>query len=447
MERHLNNDFERFLKQNADQYRLYPSTKPWKGIYSHFHGKRRWFGLGAVLLLLTGSLITVLVINSPKQSPVAQTKPAANSPEQKTFVPSSSSIASARIHNSNAVPDNRMTSLSVASLSPGGNYPTTNYPAINDYVGLNPLSQAQTLVPTGLFTPMVISLTDELTDQNSYTQVLEQQLLATNSQQRNSGTNSFDWTIESVLNSYKKRNRIGLQFNFTPTISYRKLSENKDYMRSAAAQNNTAYSPLYNINSAVTHKPDMGLEMGLTAKYALNAVFRVKAGLQFNVTRYDIKAFDYPIEVATIALDGGGSRVDSLRTISTYRNFNGDNPNWLQNLYFQVSMPVGVEAKIVGDDKVEFGIAGTIQPTYVLSDRAYLLTTDYKNYAEVPWLIRHWNVNTAFETFVSYSTGKLKWQVGPQVRYQLLSSFVKKYPVKENLFDFGLKVGISLNTP
>jgi hypothetical protein len=27
----------------------------------------------------------------------------------------------------------------------------------------------------------------------------------------------------------------------------------------------------------------------------------------------------------------------------------------------------------------------------------------------------------------------------------LLSSFVSKYPVKENLFDFGLRVGISLN--
>jgi len=446
MERHLNNDFERFLKQNADQYRLYPSTKPWKGIYSHFHGKRRWFGLGAILLLLTGSLITMLVINSPKQSPVAQTNPAVNSTEQKTFVPSSSSIASTRIANSNSIPGNGMSSLSVASLSPEGNYPTANYPAIKDYVGVNPLDQAQTAVQPELLTPILISLTDELTDQNSYIQALEQRL-ATNSQQRNFGTNSFDWTIESVLNSYKKRNRIGLQFNFTPTISYRKLSENKDYMRSAAAQNNTAYSPLYNINSAVTHKPDMGVELGLTAKYALNSTFRLKAGLQFNVNRYDIKAFDYPIEVATIALDGGGSRVDSLHTISTYRNFNGDNPSWLQNLYFQVSMPVGVEAKIVGDDKVEFGIAGTIQPTYVLSDRAYLLTTDYKNYAEVPWLIRRWNVNTAFETFVSYSTGKLKWQVGPQVRYQLLSSFVKKYPVKENLFDFGLKVGISLNTP
>src|SRR5258705_1869192 len=126
MERHYNNDFERFLKQNADQYRLYPSTKPWKGIYSHFHGKRRWFGLGAILLLLTGSLITVLVINSPKQSPVAEVKPSANSIEQKSSVSSSLSIETARNNSSSLTPEKRVGSLPLASLSFNENYLTKN---------------------------------------------------------------------------------------------------------------------------------------------------------------------------------------------------------------------------------------------------------------------------------------------------------------------------------
>jgi hypothetical protein len=119
--------------------------------------------------------------------------------------------------------------------------------------------------------------------------------------------------------------------------------------------------------------------------------------------------------------------------------------NWLQNLSFQVSAPIGVELFLKGNDKMKFGIATTVQPTYVLGDRAYLITTDYKSYTQVPWLLRRWNVNTAFETFVSYQSGKTVWQVGPQVRYQLLSSFISNYPVKENLFDFGLKIGISMN--
>jgi hypothetical protein len=91
------------------------------------------------------------------------------------------------------------------------------------------------------------------------------------------------------------------------------------------------------------------------------------------------------------------------------------------------------------------GIAGTIQPTYVVRDRAYLISTDYKNYAKVPWLVRRVNMSTGFEAYVNYGKGKTRWQVGPQVRYQLLSSFHNKYPVKEYLFDFGLKLGVTLN--
>jgi hypothetical protein len=194
----------------------------------------------------------------------------------------------------------------------------------------------------------------------------------------------------------------------------------------------------------VTHKPDLGLELGMAFKFPLTKRIKLLSGLQFNMNRYDIKAFNYTSEVATITLNSG-SRVDSVRTISTYRNFNGSRENWLQNIYFQVSAPMGAEIMLSGNKHTRFGIASTIQPTYLLGDRAYLISSDYKNYSQVPSLTRHWNVNTTLETFVAYSTGKLKWQVGPQVRYQLLSSFVSKYPVKEHLFDFGLKVGMSLN--
>jgi len=232
---------------------------------------------------------------------------------------------------------------------------------------------------------------------------------------------------------------LSFQYYFTPTISYRKLSENKSYIR----QNSGAL--IYgDINNVVTHKPDLGLEVGVSARYALNKILKVRAGVQFNTSRYDIKAFSYATERTTIALNTGYS-VDSIRPYSNYRNFNGYQSDWLHNFYFQISMPVGIEVKLAGDDKVQFGIASTLQPTYILGDRVYLLSSNYKNYAEVPSLIRRWNMNTSLEAFVSYSTGKMNWQIGPQVRYQLYSSYVKEYPVKENLFDFGLKIGVSPN--
>jgi hypothetical protein len=81
----------------------------------------------------------------------------------------------------------------------------------------------------------------------------------------------------------------------------------------------------------------------------------------------------------------------------------------------------------------------------VISNGAYLLSTDYKNYAKVPWLTRNFNLSTGFEAFVNYTRGNTQWQIGPQVRYQFMSSFENKYPVKENLFDFGVKIGVTLN--
>ena len=460
MERNYNNEFERFLKENADQYRLYPSAKVWKGVYAALHSRRKWFGLGIALSLLTGTLITLLITNSSKQANISVNTPASSVAEKShssnAFEINKPAVLARR--QNNLVTDKNNIINSGTFILPGSDNITGNniITAKENIFQSNSLFNDNIPKPDNILTnsingfePLAFNITDELTDQDIFNTASGTATISTE-QKRLTTLNTFNWTIESVLNSYRsaqKRNkRIGLQLNVTPTISYRKLTENKTFMQSLSLQNSLPYSyaPLYDINNAVTHKPDMGLEIGLTAKYALASNFKIKTGLQFNINRYDIKAFYYPLETATIPLNSG-SRADSLHQSTNYRNFNGTKSRWLHNYYFQVSMPLGIEVKVAGDDKIQLGIGGTIQPTYVLGDRAYLLSTDYKNYAEVPWLIRRWNINTAFETFVSYSTGHLKWQVGPQVRYQLLSSFVDKYPVKENLFDFGLKVGISLN--
>src|SRR5215475_11048216 len=75
MQRNFNNEFERFLKENADQYRMYPSKRVWKGIYSSLHSRRKWFGLGTALLLVTGGLITLLITNTSKEPVITINKP------------------------------------------------------------------------------------------------------------------------------------------------------------------------------------------------------------------------------------------------------------------------------------------------------------------------------------------------------------------------------------
>jgi hypothetical protein len=423
MERNFTNEnFERFLRQNDDSLRMRPNEKVWKEISVHLGRSRRRFTiLLSLLLLISGGLGYELMNTKPiHQSSVKleQNQPSQNVIHQLTR--SGSGIA--------ALNPVFLVKKAVHKRIVSEN---TGLNLLNESASTNPISPSEEKD----FIPGVI---------DSYPVSAE-----------NSGKNVFSkssvnrdvtpLSIESVINSYKGRSgkKMEWEIYFTPTVSYRKLSENKSYISSGVG-NLSSYSPLYNINSAVTHKPDFGFEIGYMGKYKVSSNFKIKGGIQFNVNRYDIKVFNAPNQLATIRLN---SRFipDSLNAITTYSNLNGYHTDWLRNFYFQISAPIGVEFKVRGDDKIQFGLGTTIQPTYLLGDRIYLISTDYKNYAQVPLLVRRWNVNTSIESFVSYSTGHLKWQVGPQFRYQLLSSFIDKYPVKENLYNFGLKVGISLN--
>jgi hypothetical protein len=434
-------NFEDFLKRSADNLRMKAPERVWENLSNKLNKERRRFGTGLSAFLLLTGLVGYLTISTTAKQALLTSRPAATI--QTT----------ANNRQERTVTQNRKGSTGQSLLRS-----RINSQAQQVVPGLRNAVEAQTTSPEQTQT----AGNGELLAQNSFmpTPVDDYPETAKPEPAEKAQAskpaflmayNATPWSIESVTNSYvRKKSRFRTEFHFTPTISYRKLSENKSYLRNASLLNSSLnYAALYgSVNSMVTHKPDIGFELGITQKYSLTNKLRIRGGLQFNVNRYDIKAFKSPFAVATIALNRRGSaRVDSVYTLSSYSNVDASSnkSNWLQNLSFQVSAPVGFELALKGNEKMQFGIATTVQPTYILGDRAYLITTDYKNYTQVPWLLRRWNVNTAFETFVSYQGKKTKWQVGPQVRYQLLSSFISNYPVKENLFDFGLKIGVSVN--
>jgi beta-glucosidase/6-phospho-beta-glucosidase/beta-galactosidase len=78
----------------------------------------------------------------------------------------------------------------------------------------------------------------------------------------------------------------------------------------------------------------------------------------------------------------------------------------------------------------------------LIGNNAYLISTNLKNYAKEPSLNRKWNINTSVEASINFKSGSFRWSIAPQYRYQLLSSFKNKYPIKENLYDMGLKFGV-----
>jgi len=254
-------------------------------------------------------------------------------------------------------------------------------------------------------------------------------------------------TIESVVNTYKgKRTRKSweLEFSVSPTISYRKLIENTNALQAARSQMSTVPAiAVPELNSVVNHKPDLGLQFGISVKRRLSDRLTFTGGIQFNISKYNIRAYRGVGEMATIGLNSGGG-TGTVSSFTNYRSSGGAWGNWLANFYFSASAPIGFQYRIAGNRKVNWGVASTLQPSYLMSNHAYVLSTDYKNYLEVPSLIRRWNVNGQFETFVGFQTGKTRWTLGPQARYQILSSYEKAYPVQEHLFDIGVKLGVGL---
>lgn len=477
--RFINRDFEQYLKKNTDQYRMFPSERVWDNIHQRLHSRRRWYAIGLALLLISTAVLTSLfLLPSGRRTPevLVQESPARNQPQVITTPASPTRPVSSPVRKPvsrrNSVGEHLFPAL--PSVEAGTAAETTPaMPLLNETAAGSSSSATLTLNPIPEPSPgkVVASAKKPVTgpeNRSSRPSALPVVTVAETapavpvpvsekpaavplamSQEQTIRTAPANLlTIESVLQSYrhvKPRKRLAWQVYATPTITYRKLKENKAFLTQARQAFNMPNSISFaDINNMVTHKPDIGIQVGVGAAYPLSRRLRITTGLQFNVSKYDIRAYTHTSEVATIALTTNYGGTNSVSTITNYRNIGGYRADWLHNLYISASAPVGLELNLARPGRAEFGIQGTLQPTYVLGNRAYLLSADFKNYAEVPSLTRKWNLNTGLEVFAGYNTKRMSWRIGPQVRYQVFSSFVKQYPISEHLFDFGIKLGVTV---
>jgi len=249
----------------------------------------------------------------------------------------------------------------------------------------------------------------------------------------------------NVLNTIGRiGRRTGLQLYVAPSFSYRRLVGQAS--KTSYPYSGFPYSANYgfptNVNDAVVHKPGVGLEIGSALTHNISRKLRLKAGLQFNFNNYDIEAYTYMPELAPMSAARTAGLGSSINALSYYRNSSGFDRTWLRNSHLMVSIPVGFEASLFGNRRVRFNVASTIQPTYVLNNKSYMISTNLKNYAQEPALYRNWNLNAGAEAYLSVDAGTYRWVVGPQIRYQLLSSYKEDYPIREHLVDYGFKIGI-----
>ncbi|RYG05625.1 MAG: hypothetical protein EOO02_03245 [Chitinophagaceae bacterium] len=474
-----NDDFEELLREKADQYKMYPSDKVWNGIQNSLHSKRKWYWLGFALLLSGVSYYAIDALIAPPQKHASQ---------NKTIAAAGLSAASNTTTESTEAPEASINPSLVIPIPQQKNNSKQNSGIDQPFYGVFNIDRSLASVEPGATVKMVestLGTQEDHKDQNGnrrsklapvrlMTGYFEEIQLDNPLETANTtaaGTNGseagkslrfpleeapaaedvmkINWLQQNALfeMDLPKLKRTSLQLALTPTMNYRKLSANRNPGGEYLVKNiPVAMNGNEDINAVVNHKPAIGFELGAHVRYAADRTVTLKAGLQFNFARYTIEAFASPsTDLAAIALNSAsiGVRRDSMISYSRISNVGGNSEQEIQNQYFQISAPIGIELLVAGGRRLRMHIAGTVQPTYLLNRNSYLITTDYLNYTKEPSLVRRWNVNTAAEAFLSYNTGTISWQVGPQFRYQLLSTYSSRYPIRENLMEYGVKIGVT----
>ncbi len=255
-----------------------------------------------------------------------------------------------------------------------------------------------------------------------------------------------DYAFHNKSKRKKWQDRTSLELYITPGVGYRQLSNDPKYNMPSSTPSFTTGAGI-DANKAVNQKPGLGLEAGFVLNYAIAKNLRIKAGVQANYTSYRINADEtnHPVLTTLMLIDPNSGYPYMHSASSTLVNGGGAQPVKIHNKTYQVSIPLGFALKLSGNNKLEWYAGATIQPTFVMGGKAYLISADRRNYVADASLLRKWNLNTAFETYINYKFDGFTLQAGPQFRYQLLSTYYKKYTVNENLYNIGIKLGILKN--
>jgi hypothetical protein len=286
-----------------------------------------------------------------------------------------------------------------------------------------------------------------------------------------SDLSSVNWLHDYAVYSLPPsptRGRLFFQLILAPTINYRNLSGGT--LASAKELAGGVATPRPgDVQNWVDRSPALGFEFGANVLYRVTRNLTIKGGLQFDYTRYKMLAFtttqsQQPSQPATATASASNSNywtpygnriyLDSVAAAAPAQGQNAAIPyNTVQatlyNDYYQLSAPIGFDLRVLGNERLQFNIGATIQPSYLLNTDSYILSSDYTSYTKEPSAFRRWNLSGGIEAFLSYQSGPIRWQIGPEFRYQLFPTYLSgnPNPISENLKGYGIRIGITKPLP
>lgn len=476
-------EFEQFLQQQANSHRMYPTDGVWQGIYKKLHGDKKWPALTFAAFTFLTAVIGISVYFAPKPNIFAPL-PLKSTTSQAKLSENSSPLISSLSNTDKVITSKDFISQQQNNLGigkDGVNVANVNLPvAQNAGSSTNiPVRFIRTVVPVTaderiktVESTVATQLTQSTSDANyllssttEYKKIINvaaSTLLAIPPSVKSSGVtkaekdkddknmaddflkqHNNDIALFTTTRKISRKKKFSYAVYIAPSISYRRLKEEQIIDKTNTLNGPVALNYVTDVNKVVRHKPGTGIETGLAFTYHITNSLGIRGGIQFNIRQYNIEAYKSSGEMATIALLGRSNGMDSINTFAVYRNNNGYLSAELVNRYYQVSLPVGIDWEVIGNKRLKFNVAANIQPTYTMNRNSFLLSTDFKNYTQNVGMLRNWNINTNVEAYMSIKVGSYSWQVGPQLRYQQLPTFMSEYPIREHLMDYGFKLGVS----
>jgi hypothetical protein len=483
-------DFEKYLREEVSEHRMYPSDRVWKNISNHIHVPKKWPALSVFTVLIISALVVGTILNKPiPDSATPNFVYSLQSPANVQPSKSNEEIKKNEQLAENNYSIDQLTSRTITAAvekiktAEGDEMQLSNIstPSILDAPSINYYQNIPAIITSSNSSVLKNTAKDDLSDlvaaADNYSPTFKnidnylfdvtsrlKGILNTGPVQHSSGGTAFfpHGNSEIVYNDFdlkvpaerkdllpgldqlgKNSSRFDFRFYVTPSISYRRLDEKNQTSKDANKNSGASLESDYRIDpsKAINQSPALGYETGVGLGYKLNNKFSLTGGFQFNISQYKINAFLYKDEPIAVTLNEG-QYLSTVNAVSNLRSIPGTDPLTIKNRYYQISMPLGMEWMIIGGGKLSWGLGTSVQPTYTFDKQPLIISSNYKNYADGSAYVRNWNVNLNAETFLGYTTGSYRWQIGPQIRYQMLPSLVDKYPNKEYLFNYGLKVGV-----
>ncbi|MDI9365862.1 MAG: outer membrane beta-barrel protein [Flavobacterium sp.] len=460
--------FEQFLTDETDKHQMFASDAVWANISKQVQKQKSWPALTIVAFFIVVGLSVTTILNYPPDNILAKAHyndsvRLAHQKEEAAIIASKakdddleSRISSQKITAKTfAAIEKHQQAIAQAATMPTVavvNVQAKPQAAVTEKVR-KPLVVKENILANNFlpFTkeekpPLTTAATNYKVATTTNTEAEKNNNKTTENDSKEGVTDNvykYYFATQLKKKTTKKSSRWTYDIYATPSKSFRNLEDDKvrDQYTTTSIPNALNNSSTTSLDNAIKHKPALGLEAGVAVSYNLTATLAIKAGAQFNIRQYYIDAYQ-TFGIATIAIVQN-NRLDSLTLYSRFGSVGSSySETKLDNRLYQLSLPLGVEWTALQGKKLGLSVGASIQPTFTLNKNVYLISTDYKYYANGESFFRKWNVNTALNLNFTYKINSAKIYIGPQIRYQHLPTYNDAYPIKEYRLDYGVKIGV-----